>query len=80
MSDPLVPTRAVVYLINAHTEPPAYGAKVLALTCGGIITTTVWGKESILFFDAWCHCPTVPQDVKDIQARRFPREENTDRG
>jgi hypothetical protein len=75
MSDTLVPTREVVYLINAHNAPPPYGVKVIALTCGGIITTTVWGKDSIQFFDAWCYCPKVPQDVKDIQAGRFHHEE-----
>lgn len=71
MSDPKRPTMPVVSLINAHTNPPASGQRVLALQRGGVLVMAQWGRDSINYFDAWMHYPDVPDDVKLIQQERL---------
>ncbi len=67
------PTVNASVLINAHTNPPRIGSKVLALTHGGVLVTAVWCNNSINQFDAWSYCPKIPQEVKNLQAERFTK-------
>ena len=74
MTDPLRPTAAVVYLIDAHKEQPTAGSRVLALNRGGVLVPTVWCSTSLQYFDAWMKSPKVPSSVKDRQTERYSND------
>lgn len=65
------PTAQSIFLVNAHDNPPVTGQSVLALTRGGKLVETVWKTDSLLYFDAWCKYPKVPDDVKKLQLSRL---------
>lgn len=69
--EPDRPTLPRVELINAHEQQPPGGARVLALNRGGVLVHAVWGRDSLLYFDAWAAYPQVPASVKAIQASRL---------
>lgn len=59
------PTREVVHLIDVDVDPPSPGETVLALTLGGVLIKTVWGKDSAKHLMAWMPHPKVPKSVKE---------------
>lgn len=58
-------------LINAHVTLPPNGSKVLALTRMGVLVACEWNSRTIQWADAWCKYPSVPDDVREIQASRY---------
>jgi hypothetical protein len=71
MPNDIRPTAAASCLINAHETRPPVGSRVLVLTHGGHLTTTVWGSNALEQFDAWAPYPQIPADVKAIQEARY---------
>lgn len=74
MSEPNRPTARVVEWINARTNPPQPGSRVLALNHGGVLVPTEVSRDFLLYYDAWAAYPKVPADVKAIQLARFNTE------
>lgn len=67
------------FWINAHTNPPANGAKVRVLNQDGVDAgSTVWSDASINSFDAWLPYAKIPSDVKLIQSSRYPVKKDED--
>jgi hypothetical protein len=61
-----------VWWINAHTNPPDIGDKVRVLNQDGCDAgTTVWGRESIKYFDGWLPQARRPADIRAIQLARY---------
>lgn len=64
MAEPNRPTREVVYLTNTDDEMPTSGAKVYALSLGGVMCEIIWRADSHKHYAAWMYYPKIPDDVK----------------
>lgn len=63
--------KETVELIDAVTNPPVVGSRVLALTIGGALVPHEWGTQSLRFYEAWCAYPKVPASVKERLVSRY---------
>jgi hypothetical protein len=61
--------------IDSDLNPPTSGARVLALTLGGVLVPVDWSSANAADFVAWCPFPKIPKPIKDKLFKKFSKEQ-----
>ena len=71
-------TAPVAEWIDAYTNPPPNGSKVLGLTRGGKLIECVFMADSLSYLDAWASYPKVSAAIKQRQVERYMKGSTND--